>query len=1089
MIFSSIALLALAPIHSVALKADLPLMMQHPTMNKTSIVFAFGGDLWIVPRVGGDAVRITRGEGSEASPVFSPDGNTIAFTGTYDGNPDVYIVPAKGGTPKRLTYNPDADQVMSWTRDGQNVLFNSTLGGFSGVPRLFTVSIKGGLPNDLPFPEGTDGSYSPDGTRIAYVPKTIWQEAWKRYRGGQTRPIWIAKLSDSSWFEIPRKNSNDTTPMWIGEKVFFLSDRVGPVSLFVYDTNTKKVTQCLKNDGFDFKSASAGPDAIVYEQFGGIHTYDWSSGKSEKISISIQGDFLETRKRIREVSDYISVARISPNGVRAVMEARGDIFTAPTDKGDVRNLTDTSNAADRDPSWSPDGKWIAYFSDRSGEYELMIQSSDGRGETKVLKPGESPSYYYMPVWSPDSKKIAYTDKRLNIWYTEVETGKNVKVDTSAVENPFRDTYPSWSPDSKWLTWSRNLQTRIQAVFVHSIDTGKTTKLTDGLSDARYPVFDLSGKYLYFVASTESGRGSSWLDMTSFDANNARFSAYLVVLRKDLPSPLLPESNEEDTEQTSEAGAPDKTVRIDFEGVSQRILALPMPMQRFLGTGAGTAGQLFLLSMGPSAAIGLPGQVTVWKFDLKKRSAAPFAQGVQSFDISPNGQHILIQSPGGFSIGSTVAPSAAGAAPVSTDRMESSIDPREEWRQMYNETWRTQRDFMYAPNHHGINIEEMRKRYAPFVETCMSREDLNYLFTEMLGETSLGHTFVGGGDIPGSDGAPTGLLGADFEFVGGRYRIKNVLNGESWNPNLRAPLTQPGVNAKPGEYLISVNGKNLTDQDNIYAFFEGLAGKQVRLKLAGTSDGTGAREVIVVPSGSENGLRTIAWVENNRRIVDKLSNGKVGYVWLPDTGLGGFTFFNRYYYAQTDKEGLVADERFNGGGTAADYLVEFMTRPLRAGISTREGMDFYSPGASIYGPKAMIINEYAGSGGDYLPWLFKTSGVGPLIGKRTWGGLVGIYDYPQLIDGGSVTAPRVGFWTADGKWLIENEGVAPDYEVEMDPFLWRQGRDPQLEKAVAVVMEQMKAKPWKRPTRPPYPNKSRLPGGGGLYDNQLNAFKL
>lgn len=1078
MIFSSIALLTLASSHAYALSEDLPLMMQHPTMNKTTIVFAFGGDLWSVPRTGGDAVRLTRGDGSETSPSFSPDGSMVAFTGTYEGNPDVYVVPAKGGTPKRLTFNPDSDNVVGWTRDGRRVLFNSTLANMSPVPRLFTVDVKGGLPNDLPLPEGTEGSYSEDGSRIAYVPKMHWQDAWKRYRGGQTKPIWIARLSDSSWFEIPRKNSNDFSPMWVGDKVFFLSDRVGYVTLFVYDINTKKVTQCLKNDGFDFKSATAGPDAIVYEQFGGIYAYDWSTGKSEKVSISIEGDFLETRKRILDVSDRISTARISPNGVRAVLEARGDIFTAPTDKGDVRNLTDSSNAADRDPAWSPDGKWIAYFSDRSGEYDLILQSSDGRGETKILKPGQAPSYYYQPVWSPDSKKIAYTDKRLNVWYVDVESGKNVKVDTADVENPFRDLVPAWSPDSMWLTWSRNLPTRIQAVFVHSVESGKTTRLSDGLSDARYPVFDASGKYLYFVASTESGRGSSWLDMTSFDANNARYSAYLVVLRKDTVSPLLPESDEEATEAPATAAPADKSVKIDFEGISQRILPLPIPMQRFLGTGAGMPGQFFLLGMGPSAGIGTEGQITLWKFDLRSRSASPFASNVQSFDISANGQHILVQAAGGIAITSTAAPSGAGAKPVSIDRMESTIDPREEWRQMYNEAWRIQRDFLYAPNLHGINIEELRKKYAPFVETCMSRADLNYLFTEMLGETCVGHTFIFGGDIPGSSGAPTGLLGADFEFVGGRYRIKTVLNGENWYPNLRAPLTQPGINAKEGDYLISINGKNLTDQDNIYAFLEGLAGKQVRIKLAGTPDGVGAREAIVIPTASESGLRTIAWVENNRRMVDKLSGGKVGYVWLPDTGLGGFTFFNRYYYAQTDKEGFVADERYNGGGTAADYIVEFMTRPLRAAVSTREGMDFYSPGASIYGPKAMIINEYAGSGGDYLPWLFKNSGVGPLVGKRTWGGLVGIYDYPPLIDGGEVTAPRAAFWTPDGKWLVENEGVSPDYEVEMDPALWRQGRDAQLEKAVAVVLEQMKAKPWKRPMRPNYPNKTTLPGGGG-----------
>ncbi len=1074
-----LALSFLVTVAAASFAQDRPLLLQEPALSKTQIAFSFAGDLWVVAREGGEATRLTTGVGVETNPVFSPDGSRIAFTGQYDGNVDVFVVSASGGVPRRLTYHPGADFAISWTPDGKNILFRSARASNSPrYQRFFTIPAEGGLETEVPLPMGHDASYSPDGSRLAYMPLAPAFAQWKNYRGGTMTKIWLANLSDSSVVEIPRANANDHYPMWISDKVYFLSDRNGHFTLYDYDTKTKKVTQAIKNDGLDIKSASAGPGAIVYEQFGEIKLYDLKSGKTTKVNITLNADLPSVRPRYEKVANRIANVQLSPTGARAIFEARGEIISVPAEKGNARNLTNSPGVADRDPAWSPDGKWIAYFSDASGEYALHLSPQSGIGEVKKINLGNPPSYFYSPLWSPDSKKIAYTDKRLNLWYVDIEKGAPVKVDTNTYENPWRVIDPAWSPDSKWITYTRQLKNRMCAVFVHSLESGKSTQVTDGLSDARFANFDKNGKYLYFTASTNAGPTTGWLDMSSFSHQPTR-SVYVVVLKKGEPSPLAPESDEEKIQNPDREGGekpPAKKeevkVTIDFDGIGQRILALPIPARNYVGMSVAKPGILFI-EEGQGAGLQAAPGVTIHKFDLEKKKFDKAQEGVTTFTISANGEKMLIGQGFGpaqrFTIMPTMAPPKPGEGVLNIADMEVYVDPKAEWRQMYNEAWRLQRDFFYDPGLHGLDYEGTKKKYEAYLAGVASRDDLNYLFREMLGNMSVGHHNSGGGDSPQPNFVPTGLLGCDFKVENGRYRFAKIFNGENWNPQLRAPLTQPGVEVNVGDYLIAVNGRNVTANDNVHSFFESKANKQVLIKVSANADGSNAREYTVVPVPSEVGLRNLDWIEGNRRKVDQLSGGKLAYVYLPDTAGGGYTNFNRYYFSQIDKEGAVIDERFNGGGTAADYIIDYMRRPLMNKWATREGDDFSTPSASIYGPKVMIINEYAGSGGDLMPWLFRKAGVGPTVGKRTWGGLVGVYDYPQLIDGGAVTAPRVAFYNLQGEWDVENYGTPADVEVDLDPAAWRQGKDTQLERAVQVAMDLLKKNPPLKPKKPAYPN--------------------
>ncbi|HEY7404666.1 MAG TPA: PDZ domain-containing protein [Candidatus Angelobacter sp.] len=1112
---SLIFTLLLFVVCGVSAHATGPLLLQTPTLSKTHIAFAYAGDLWLVSREGGEAHLLTSGAGTKSGPVFSPDGSMIAFTGDYDGNVDVYVMPSEGGVPRRLTHHPAIDEVVGWASDGKSVLFRSTRNSYSRFNRLFTVSLDGGLPHELPLPMAEFGVFSADGKHMAYVPydnnRRLSAIGWKRYRGGKASRVWIADLSNLSLDIVPRETSNDASPMWVGNKVYFLSDRNGPFSLFVYDPKTKKVEQVLPSNGADIKSASAGPGAIVYEQFGSLNLFDPATGKSRTLAVTVPADLPNVRPHFKKVDNEIAAAALSPSGARALFEAHGEILTAPAEKGDVRNLTNTPGAMERDPAWSPDGKWVAYFSDESGEYQLFLKSPDGMGEAKKIGLGNPPSFYYDPIWSPDSKKIAYTDKHLNLWYVDLAKGTPVKIDTDTYDAPQRTLDPVWSPDSRWVAYSKKLNSQMHAVFAYSLDQGKSLQLTDGLSDARFPAFDQKGQYLYFTASTDVGPTTGWLDLSSINRPVTR-SAYLIVLRKDQPSPLAPESDEEKAADDSKPDA-DKTakaedkgeqepanpeekakaqdakaaksvkseglvVRIDAENISQRILALPIPPRDYDQLVAGKAGTIFLMET--PARPGPDQQSTLWRFDLASRKPEKLMEGANNFSVSFDGKKMLYskgrRENQKWFISSATAPArgegpAAGKpdTPLNLARMEVLVDPRAEWKQEYAEVWRIERDFFYDPNLHGLNLPATRKHYEPYVENVGSRIDFSYLLAEMLGELTVGHMYIRTPADPPSEQGKVGLLGADYTIENGRYRIAKILQGENWNPQLRAPLTQPGVNVQEGDYLLAVNGRELRGTDEVFELFEGTADKSTALKVSATPDGKNARTVTVVPIENEGALRNRAWIEGNLHKVDKLSGGRLAYVYLPDTGFGGYTSFNRYFFAQVGREGAVIDERFNGGGSAADYVIDYLRRPLENYWMTRDGKDFTTPVGAIFGPKAMIINMFAGSGGDALPWYFRDEKVGPLVGTRTWGGLVGIYDYPQLMDGGSVTAPRVAFYNRTGNWDVENHGVAPDYEVDITPQDWVGGHDPQLEKAVSLVMDSLNKNPLPVAKRPAFPN--------------------
>lgn len=1091
--FGALALVLLVAAGIASAAEDSPLLGQSPTIGKTQIVFVYGGFLWSVPRDGGEARQLTTG-GHESGPHFSPDGKWIAFTGQYDGNVDAYVIPADGGEPRRLTWHPAADVVQGWTPDGRNVLFSSPREAYADFDRLYTIPAEGGVPAVLPMWRGEAASYSPDATRLAYVPNFQWQQAWKRYRGGQTTPIYLLRLSDLQLEKVPRDNppSNDNDPVWIGDTVYFLSDRKGPVTIFAYDTKAKQVKQILENNGLDLKSLSGGPDTLVYEQFGGIYTLDLKTQKAGKVDIHISADLPATRPHFEKVADKIQNAAISPSGARAVFEARGEILTVPAEKGDARNLTRTTAVAERDPAWSPDGKSIAFFSDETGEYSLHVADQSGLGSVTKINLGNPPSYFYSPIWSPDSKKIAYRDKRLNLWYVDVAKGTPAKVATDAYEDPSSSIDESWSPDSKWLAYSKVLDNHMRNIFVYSLDSAKESQITDGTSDARGPVFDKNGKTLYFASSTDLGLSIGWLDLSSFQHPVSR-SIYAVVLKKGDSSPVAPESDEEKAASDEKAKDADKAketdkkdadkkegdkkeevkVTIDLDGIGQRIVAMPIKAANYVALDAGKTGVLFLSEIPDVPSITDPNLISVSKFDLSTRKTEPFLSGLSAFVVSANGEKALFrQGPGpsaAWFIAATAAAPKPGDGALKLDGMEVRVDPRTEWNQMYHEVWRIERDFLYDPNHHGLDLAAAEKKYAPYLKGAGGRADVNHLFIEMLGEITIGHMFVAGGDSPQPNRVKGGLLGADYRVENGRYRFSRIFNGENWNPQLRAPLTQPGVDVKVGDYLLEVNGREVRPPADVYAFFENTGGTQIKIKVGPNADGKDSRDVTVVPLDDEFPLRNLAWEEDNRRKVDQLSGGKVAYVHVPDTATGGFINFNRYYFAQVGKQAAVIDERYNHGGQIADYIIDLLSRPLRNCDITREGGEFCSPLAQIYGPKTMIINEMSGSGGDALPWMFKQDKVGPLVGSRTWGGLVGIYNYPPLIDGGFITAPRVAIFGLHNDWEVENHGIAPDIEVENDPASVATGHDPQLERAVQVTLEALKEHPVIIPAHPPYPN--------------------
>ncbi|HEY5329093.1 MAG TPA: PDZ domain-containing protein [Acidobacteriaceae bacterium] len=1101
-----------------AIDAQAPHLLRAPSLSDSQIAFRYADDIWLVGRDGGAARRLTSTSNIVDGPFFSPDGRTIAYSARVAGNTDIYTISVNGGVPRRVTYRAGGNYAAGWTPDGRDILMQSMQDAVRTYMQLYKVHADGsGLPERLPLPSAFDGSFSADGTHLAYNPFLQWEaDSWKRYRGGQTQPVWLIDLKTLDRVKVPRENSNDTHPLWIGDAVYFLSDRNGPVSLFRYDVKTKAVKQLVENKGLDFKTLEGRGGTLVYEQFGTVHLYDIASGAEHEVKITADGDLPALEPHIAKIAaGEIQNAGISPTGVRAVFEAHGDIFTVPAEKGDVRNLTNRSSSAERNPAWSPDGKRLAYFSDASGEYKLVLRDQDGLAAPKVIDLGADATYYYSPKWSPDSKRILFSDKRLNLWYVNVDNGKPIKVDVDLREGFGPSGFSaSFSPDSNWILYARSLPSLENAAFLYSLTSGKSTQITDGMSNVTNPIFDASGKYIFFTASTDIGPAIDGFGLGSLNRTTTA-SVYIAVLSKDEKSPIPPESDDEkdkadadkkpapaDDAKTDEkkdaakesdekkdkdkakADKPAVVTKIDLDGIQQRILALPIPARNYVTLEAGKAG-IILLGEGAAAANPSNGGGmlrSVWRFTLETRKVEDVLHNAGAITTSFNGETVLYKKGAGWFIAKVtdLTPAAADGTPgkgLNLGGMQAKVDPRAEWKQMFAETWRIEREFFYDPGLHGLNLKKIEARYSPYLDGLSSRSDLTYLQDEMLGEITVGHMFIRG---PGgaNDGPKGGLLGADYAIDHDRYKFAHIVNGGNWSPQLYSPLTQPGVNAHEGEYLLAVNGTPLHATDNIYAAFEGLAGKQTNLTVGPSADGKGSRDVLVVPVASETGMRSTEWIEDNIRKTDALSHGQVAYVYLPDTGGGGFTSFNRYFFAQVEKKAVVIDERYNQGGDIADYVIDVLKRTPMLNYESRQGLKTTEPTGAIFGPKAMLINQNAGSGGDAMPWLFRQAKLGPLVGTRTWGGLVGIGGYPVLLDGGTVTAPRTALYGLHGQFEIENIGVAPDVEVEDDPKAVAAGHDPQLEKAVAIVLEELKKNPPVEYVTPPYPNYHKNDGLGG-----------
>jgi tricorn protease len=1057
------------------------LMITQPAVNKTHIVFSYANDLWVTNLDGSNPRRLTSVAGIETSPFFSPDGKLIAFSGNYDGNTDVYLIPVEGGVPKRLTWHPSRDIVRGFSLDGKQVIFVSAREAATrGRSKLYSVPLKGGYPIALELPFVNKLTYSPDGDHIAYVPYGEVYNQWKNYRGGTHTQIWIFSRKTKEIVKIPQPDGrcNDTDPFWVKDKIYFRSDRNGEFNLFFYNTQTQQVKQLTQHKDFPILSLYAGGGNLVYEQAGRLVRFNTKNNSSQPLLIKIASDLKEIRSRYSSGPRFIRSGHISPTGARAVFGYRGEVVTVPAKKGDPRNLTNTTSVHERFPAWSPDGKSIAYFSDATGEYQLNITSSKGSGKPKSFKlPGAG--FYANISWSPDSQKLCFTDNARNIFWMDVKIGNILKIDNESHYTP--GTYASiigkWSHDSNWIAYHLTNTAEMSQIYVYSLKTQQNRLLTDGLSDISGAVFDPSGKYLYFLVSTDAGPIKHWFDMSNSDKEMSS-TIYLATLQKDTVSPLAKENDEEEIKKEDpkpEKKGKDKSqkekkkpeLKIDFTDLERRIIALPLPRGSYYNLQIGKSGEIYYLEFKPEKRSSI-----LHRYSLEKRKDEVLGAGIRSFQLSNDNKKMLVRFTSGWSIVPTgkIKP---GTGKLDVDSISVRVNPKAEWPQIFNEAWRVNRDYFYDPNMHGANWNAMYKKYSRFLPHLSCRRDLNRLIQWLCSELAVGHHRGGGGEfIDQAKILPGGLLGADYEIVDNRYRFKKVYGGLNWNPKLRSPLTEPGVNVKAGEFLIGINGKTLIYPENIYKYFENTAGKIVELTIGSDTRGTEIRKVNVVPVDNEFRLRNRDWVEKNLAYVTKKTSGRVAYVYVPNTAGMGHVYFKRYFYPQSNRDAIIVDERFNGGGQVADYYIDMLKKTYICSWAYRYGEDLHSPSSAIFGPKVLLINEMAGSGGDLFPWMWRQAKLGKMIGTRTWGGLVGVLGFPILMDGGRITAPNIGFWTEKEGFSVENEGVAPDIRVEQTPKLMIAGKDPQLDRAIKEIMKELKKNPPRKPKRPPFPIRVR-----------------
>ncbi len=1139
-------------------------LLMQPAIGPKAIAFVYADDLWVAELDGSYPRRLTSDIGSESSPVFSPDGTLIAFSAQYDGNTDVYTIPTSGGSPTRLTTHPGTDTVRGFTPDGKSVLFSSARNVYSSRhQQLFTVPLSGGMPTQLPIPWGFEASYSPDGAYIAYTPVRDATAQWKNYRGGTHSRLWIYNTKTHDVVEVPQPASrcNDLDPNWVGNAVYFRSDRAGESNLFRYDPDTKAVEQITRYTDFPIIDINNGGGRLIFEQAGLLHIYKPGETKPTDLAIRVATDAPEARPRLAKGSKWVRDAGVSPSGSRVAIEFRGEIVTIPVDKGDPRVLTNTPGAHERGPSWSPDGKTIAYFSDLGGEYHLVLAPQTGKGKAREVKLTGS-GYYSGLSWSRDSKKLLYKDNSDSLYWLDVESGKSTRIHKAEYGLAVVGGVSAWSPDSKWVCYSSETPAQIGQAHVYSLEQNKSFPVTDGRSEIGAPAFDAGGKYLYFLGSNDIGMGKHGFSQSASDSRPPRWSLYLAILKKDLPSPFLRESDEEksgeptvtpptpapapptpprkaeldddkkkeepkkdepkkDEPKKSDADKeepkkdapnagpvvvrrPSTPFSIDLDGLDQRILAIPVPAGNYAGLQTGAPNQVYMLARSSSGEgeRGSPPAGGLVRYDVEKRRLEPVQSSATAYELTPDGRKLLYRNGsgdwfvtssggGGASALAGLLSARPGSSPTSStpstggsegklnlDAIEVRVVPRDEWKQILREAWRINRDFFYDPTMHGADWNAVYTKYEPFLAHATHSGDVYRVVRWMLSELAVGHSYMTPGErVVSRRSLPGGLLGADYEVANGRYRFKKIYSGLNFTSDQRSPLTAPGVNVKEGEYLLAVNGVELTSNEELYSRFENTAktlttpGRSVELTVGPNPEMKGSRTVTVEPIESELALRNREWVEANLRKVEKATNGRVGYVYLPDTAGPGMTYFKRYFFPQVDKEALIIDERFNGGGQIADYYIDILRRPFASFWAPRHGAEWRSPSAAVFGPKVMLADEGAGSGGDMLPYMFKKFGLGPVVGKRTWGGLVGISGYPVLMDGGTVTAPSFAIWTPEEGFIIENEGVPPDYDVEMWPKDVIAGRDPQLEKAIELSLKALEKSPKPEVKRPPYPKRA------------------
>ena len=1053
-------------------------LLTDPAISRERIAFAYANDVWVANPDGTNVRRLTSHPGIESGPRFSPDGSLIAFTGRYEGNLDAYVVPAAGGVPKRLTYHPGDDRVLGFTADGSAVLFSSPREVYTRrYTQLFTVPVNGGTATKLPIPHASKAAISPDGKKIVYLPLSEPFTQWKNYRGGMASRLMVFDVATYAVEQIPQPagRSNDTDPMWIGDKIYFRSDRAGEFNLFSYDPKTRQVAQLTRLNDFPVLNATAGAGKIIFERAGYLYTLNPAeAGAPSRLKVGVAADLVETRPRFVKGAKYVRNASLSPSGARAAFEFRGEIVTVPMEKGDDRNLTQSPATHDRWPAWSPDGKSIAWFSDEGGEYQLRIAAQDGSGTKRSIRV-EGAGFYFNPLWSPDGTKISYTDNSQSVYVLDVASGTSTKLASNSMYRPGPALRQAWSPDSKWLAYTRNTSAYLDTIHLYSVEQKKSYPVTDDLADATDPVFDPNGKYLYFVASSNAGPVADWFSMWNSSAR-ATNTIYMAVLAKGVPSPLAKESDEEGAATEEKADEKKKEpvkVVVDVDGLSQRVQALGLPEGVYSDLRVAKTGELFYLKRPGAANRFTDDKANLMRYTLAKRKEETAVEKVDEVEISRDGKRLLLKMGDNWSIADAGEKVDATKYKLAIDKVEVKIDPTAEWRQIFDEAWRINRDYFYDPNFHGANWNAMRTKYAELLPHLSVRQDLNRLMTWMSSELAVGHHRLSGGDtLAATDTVPGGLLGADFKVENGRYRFAKVFGGLNWNPELRAPLTEPGVDVKAGEYLLAVEGKELRHPENLYSRFERTAGRIVEITVGPNADGTGSRKVKVVPIEDESALRNRDWVEKNLRYVTEKTDGRVAYVYVPNTSSLGHQYFTRYFFPQTNRQAIIVDERHNGGGQVADYYIDILRRPFISYWAMRYGNDLRTPLAAIHGPKVMITDETAGSGGDLLPWMFRKLKMGTIVGRRTWGGLVGVLGYPVLMDGGNITAPNLAIWSPEGGWVVENEGVPPDIEVEQTPADVIAGRDPQLDKAIEIVLQELDRNPPPVHERPAYPVRAR-----------------